>query len=471
MKNGSLKTHNLICNPRNLILIVLAFHSLFVTTSCNIKQKTAATLSGVSADLGPAPTISNISPNVWGVRGGTVVTITGTHFDATATVSLGGSNCSGVTFIDPTQIQCTITYHGAAVVDVVVTNNDGQTGTLVGGFKYNAFLYASAGGSNRVYSFVIDSATKAVTATPQVFLGTCGYPYGVDVDATNQFVYVACYNGGTGKLLQWYAIDHSNGNLSYQGQVTTNNRQLAGVAVNNTSTYAFTGVYEATGRVQAYSLNPGTGAPTYLGEWNTGSQVSLVAIDPSSRFVFTANNGNSSVSKYVINTSPGFSLTGLQTLVTSVATNPDGICVHPSGLYVYTGSANAVGYVIAFSVNQSTGDLTEIGAYALGVSAASGSGVVTDSTGTHLYTTAYGASRVYGYSINSSNGTLSAIGNWATGGGPNDVRIQSLGNLVVTANRTGLSVTVFSRDLGTGVLSGAVTSGIGVGPDIIAITY
>ena len=107
----------------------------------------------------------------------------------------------------------------------------------------------------------------------------------------------------------------------------------------------------------------------------------------------------------------------------------------------------------------------------MGASAANGSGVVTDSTGAHLYTTAYGANRVYGYTINQGNGTLSAVGNWATGGGPNDVRIQSLGNLVVTANRTGTSVTVFSRDLGTGVLSGAITSAIGVGPDIIAITY
>ncbi|MEK6578721.1 MAG: IPT/TIG domain-containing protein, partial [Bdellovibrionota bacterium] len=305
-------------------LALIASGSLLFFSSCNLKQKTAATLSGVSADLGPAPTVSTISPSAWGVRGGTTVTITGTHFDPTATVSLGGSNCSNVTYIDPTQVQCTVTYHGASVVDVVLTNNDGQTGTLVSGFKYNAFLYASAGGSNRIYSFVIDSGTKAVSATPQVFLATCGYPYGVDVDATNQYVYVACYNAGTGKLLQWYTIDHSNGNLTYQGQVTTNNRQLAGVAVNNTSTYAFTGVYEATGRVQAYSLNGGTGAPTFLGEWNTGSLVSLVAIDPTSRFVFTANNGGSSVSKYVINTSPSFSLTGLQTLVTSVATNPDG---------------------------------------------------------------------------------------------------------------------------------------------------
>ncbi|MBL7716056.1 MAG: beta-propeller fold lactonase family protein [Bdellovibrionales bacterium] len=426
----------------------------------------------VVEDLGPAPTVTNISPSSYGVRGGATVTLTGTNFTSSTTVSLGGSTCGSVSFVSSTSLTCVISYHGAAVVDVVATNPDGQTGTLVNGFKYNAFLYATAGSTDRIYSFVVDSGTKAVSATTTPFLATCDYPYGVDVDPTNQFVYVACYNNsGTGKRVHWFSIDHATGNLTFVNQVTANNRQLAGIAVSPVGGYAFTGVYEATGRIQAYSMDSVTGALTWLADYTAGSLVSLVAADPLGRFVFSADNGSSSVTKYVVNTSPSFSLSNPQTLATSVATSPDGICVHPSGQYVYAAGASNPGYAVAFSVNSSDGTLTEIDVENHGANASSGSGVITDPSGSHLYITAYSANRVYGYTINPSNGTLTALGNWATGGGPNDVRIQSLGNLVVTANRTGTSVTVFSRDLGTGLLSGAVTSSIGVGPDIIAITY
>ena len=86
----------------------------------------------------PKPTVTSISPASGTASGGTAVTITGTGFLSGATVSLGGTTATGVTVVSSTSIKATTVAHAAGAVDVVVTNTDTQSGTLSGGFTYNA---------------------------------------------------------------------------------------------------------------------------------------------------------------------------------------------------------------------------------------------------------------------------------------------------------------------------------------------
>jgi hypothetical protein len=96
----------------------------------------SATLSGGFTYVNPAPTVSSISPNSGPVSGGTSVTITGTGFATSATVSLGGTAATGVTVVSATSITATTASSAAGPVSVVVTNTDGQGGTLASGFTY-----------------------------------------------------------------------------------------------------------------------------------------------------------------------------------------------------------------------------------------------------------------------------------------------------------------------------------------------
>jgi len=64
------------------------------------------------------------------------VTITGTNFAGTPTVTLGGSSCSVLT-VSSTEITCTTTAHAAGTVNVSVTT-PGGTGTLTDGYTYYA---------------------------------------------------------------------------------------------------------------------------------------------------------------------------------------------------------------------------------------------------------------------------------------------------------------------------------------------
>jgi hypothetical protein len=66
------------------------------------------------------------------------VTVTGTGFVSGATVKLGGTTATNVTVNSSSTITATTPAHAAGTVDVVVTNSDGQSGTLSGGYTYTS---------------------------------------------------------------------------------------------------------------------------------------------------------------------------------------------------------------------------------------------------------------------------------------------------------------------------------------------
>ncbi|HVN32596.1 MAG TPA: IPT/TIG domain-containing protein [Thermoanaerobaculaceae bacterium] len=96
---------------------------------------TVTASSGLITVIAAAPTISNVTPNNGPAAGGTSVTITGTNFQAGAAVTFGGVGAT-VTNVTSTTITCTTPAGAAGAVNVVVTNPDAQSATLVSGFTY-----------------------------------------------------------------------------------------------------------------------------------------------------------------------------------------------------------------------------------------------------------------------------------------------------------------------------------------------
>ncbi len=84
----------------------------------------------------PPPTVTSIAPNSGAPAGGTAVTITGTNFFAGAGVTIGGVAATNVSVANSTTITATTAAHSAGTVNVVVTNPDGDTGTLSAGYTY-----------------------------------------------------------------------------------------------------------------------------------------------------------------------------------------------------------------------------------------------------------------------------------------------------------------------------------------------
>ncbi len=99
----------------------------------------SSTLSNAySYVLSPAPAVTSITPNAGATNGGTPLTITGANFQSGATVSFGGTAATGINVNSSTSISATAPTHAAGTVNVVVTNPDGQSGTLPNGYTFSA---------------------------------------------------------------------------------------------------------------------------------------------------------------------------------------------------------------------------------------------------------------------------------------------------------------------------------------------
>ncbi|MBE2284561.1 MAG: IPT/TIG domain-containing protein [Prosthecobacter sp.] len=134
--------------------------------------------------LGPAPTIIGVTPAVGSAAGGTSLAITGTGFNGTTSVTIGGATAS-FSVIDGANITATAPAHVPGLVDVTVTN---LVGTSVGSNLYTyanapivAFVNAAGGGTsgNTIVTIYGGNFTNVTAVT---FGGTAAASFAVASD-------------------------------------------------------------------------------------------------------------------------------------------------------------------------------------------------------------------------------------------------------------------------------------------------
>ena len=116
--------------------------ALIAETLAGCSGSSIAGPSGSNGRLAPIPsnasklTISTISPNVGSIYGGSWVTVVG-EIDRSATATIGGIRVSmGWSPTDSTKHSLITPSHAAGPADIVVTNSDGTSETVVGGYTY-----------------------------------------------------------------------------------------------------------------------------------------------------------------------------------------------------------------------------------------------------------------------------------------------------------------------------------------------
>jgi CTP:molybdopterin cytidylyltransferase MocA len=128
-------------------VVVVSGTQITATTSAHAAGAVTVTVTNPDTQSGSltngftyvaAPTVSNVVPNSGPAAGGTGVTITGTNFVSGASVTFGGGAATNVVVVSGTQITATTPAHAGGAVNVVVTNPDTQSGTLVNGFTYTS---------------------------------------------------------------------------------------------------------------------------------------------------------------------------------------------------------------------------------------------------------------------------------------------------------------------------------------------
>jgi 6-phosphogluconolactonase len=179
-----------------------------------------------------------------------------------------------------------------------------------------------------------------------------------------------------------------------------------------------------------YAYDVGQGTPLPNSPFATGNSPQGVVAWPTGTstagFVYTANQGDNTISAFSYGTSQG-SLQLQPATTYSTGQAPVGITIDPSGTYLYTANSGD-GTVSAFSINQSTGALT-----ALGAAVASGNlnptlhanpgpvALAADPSGKYLYCVNGTDGSVSLFTV--SAGTLTLSNTYATGAGATAIAI------------------------------------------------
>lgn len=92
-----------------------------------------------AAAAAAAPTVTDVTPD--NGSAGTSITITGTGFvDGDIGVTVDGNPCTSIAWVSSTELTADVPSGTAGAKDVVVTNPDGQSGTLAGAFTYSSSI-------------------------------------------------------------------------------------------------------------------------------------------------------------------------------------------------------------------------------------------------------------------------------------------------------------------------------------------
>ena len=110
-----------------LCLVLIGFSFAVPTLQAEINQQSTA--------QSVAPTLTRVEPDTDMITGGAIVQVTGENFQDGATVTIGG-NAANVISVSPTELIVEAPPGTVGSADVVVTNPDGKSATLAGGFTY-----------------------------------------------------------------------------------------------------------------------------------------------------------------------------------------------------------------------------------------------------------------------------------------------------------------------------------------------
>jgi 6-phosphogluconolactonase (cycloisomerase 2 family) len=162
------------------------------------------------------------------------------------------------------------------------------------------FLYVVNLTSGTVSGYSINPAT-GVLASLGAAVGAGTNPIAVAVDPSGRFVYVTNYGDDN---VQRYTINALTGVLGNNGTIAAGNGPFS-VATDLRGRFVYTA--NALDSISAYTMDDTDGTLTPAGTFPSGfgSAPAWATVDPSGSFLYVVNNGTASVSVYTINSGTG----------------------------------------------------------------------------------------------------------------------------------------------------------------------
>ncbi len=476
------------------------FSALAYTTQCK-KSFDSESFSPSQPAIIKSATANGGGALYCSISGGCALTVIGSGFSSASVPYVGPYACQNVVFsANNTQINCTVGPAQNGVYSIEIRNSGVQSSVLDPSttpasveFTYGSFLYlGSQETPGKVYGYAQNPVTGAlitITGSPFSISGNNG-TYGVAIHPNNKFIYAANVTQAT---VSAYAINPITGALTAVGAAVSagatgtnglffhpSGNFLYATNQSGNSVTGFNVAADGTLSVMTGSPFATTGATSING----------VVVSADGQFLYAAAmGGNGGVAGFTIDQT-----TGKLTLIAGSpfrntlggdTTNPgDGISIHPNGRWLYMGLVN-IHKIAGWNIDQTTGALTGIESPILnnnttGYPDNGGSASTISADGLFLYGTAFSTTgtdpkKIVVYAIDQVTGGLTRSSEATTGGGPNDVRIDTTGNFAYTCNSMNApSVSAFSVNKTTGVMTAlspssyAIPTGSG-GPGIMVM--
>lgn len=292
------------------------------------------------------------------------------------------------------------------------------------------YLYTANSGSSNISQYTI-SSTGALTEGAQINAGTA--PTLLVMDKAGSYLYAA--NSGSFDI-SVYSIDAGTGVLTLVKQCFT-----------STNCTALT-------------------APIGLSALN-------MTLAPSGNFLYVTGAGGTAQSPlgFIEEFPVSQGILGVPVSGSPFITgrNPYGLVIDPSGKYLYTAN-KADNTISEFTIN-ADGSLTQISGSPLGETYAAPTGLLIDASGKYLYVANQGSTNVGAYSIGSAGGlTLLASSPFGTGAGPTVLATDSSGKFLFVGNQSTSVIQSFTLDTGSGTLTSVASYTMPGNPTSIAIT-
>jgi 6-phosphogluconolactonase (cycloisomerase 2 family) len=349
-----------------------------------------------------------------------------------------GSSCNVRAVLTPT-------HSGSLLGSVTIVDAASNSPQVVGlsgiGLSLPKFAYESG---SQAALFTVDTNTGQLTSD--------GFASSSELDIfaldpTDRFLYTAVPTGYSA-----FTVNGINGSLTLVNSVALN-ATLFGVAVDPSGRFVYM-ADEFTPSLYAFAIDFTSGALVSV----SGSPYTLagksqgVTVDPSGRFVYVANVTSNTVSAFAINSTTG-ALTPVSGSPFAAGNAADWPAVDPSGKFLYVSNFND-NTISEFTVNQTTGALSPI----KGSPVATGTSplnVTIDPSGRFLYVSGLFNSAIWGYSINATTGALTEMTTspFSTLSEPHGITTDPSGKFLYNVGLGQNDVNVFGIDPSSGSLA------------------
>jgi 6-phosphogluconolactonase (cycloisomerase 2 family) len=317
----------------------------------------------------------------------------------------------------------------------------------------------------------------------QSFYPTVKNPKAVAMHPSGRFAYVVAK---TANRLMSYEVVDTNGRPQLQNPKSYDIPAVSpfALAVHPTGKYLYVAARE--GKIAAFSINAHDGelSPVRSSPFDSQYRTRSLVIHPSGEFLYAVNAYANSISAYRIDLDSGvlsplpdapFAVTDPKVEIRSLwslADVPPGAggipyyaALDPQGRFLYV-SVWGAGLVVAFSIDQRTGSLSELrdspfktglNPYALAV----------HPSGRYLYAGSWQTNSLWAYSIDQQTGALTALAqkSFPTGGrSPVCIAFNSAGTMAYVANAESASISALRVNRDSGELSLLQTTQTRPGP-------